>query len=419
MVLSRLPGLLAAVPLLVIGSAASAQPTDPLLLTDVLTRVVEASPTLSADRLEAAAARTRSDQVSAWRDPMISATVNTGPGRMQRSEIMVEQAFPWPDVLRARADAAEAGARSVGSMADATLADLILETTKVYVEAAGIELMIGHLEHFHSELAAFERAAAVQYEMGLGPQQAILRMQLEKNGLVRRRLELSSRAESLRESLTRLAGGDPEAGWSGRPLVLPEPQLGPDRTPDASGVRLRPEWNAYTSSLERLDAEREVARKAFRPDFSVHASWMEGSVMRGGKDAFGFGIGLRLPIWRAPLHAAVEEKELERRRVEALMDDFEIRTLSEARASLIRIESLVDLLDLVDEVLLPQGEATQQATAAAYTNGRADYQDLLEAERVLLDLRIERVELQVRLLTEQATLARLMPPSDGESTTDP
>jgi outer membrane protein TolC len=75
-------------------------------------------------------------------------------------------------------------------------------------------------------------------------------------------------------------------------------------------------------------------------------------------------------------------------------------------------------MDLVDGVLLPQAEATQQATAAAYTNGRADYLDLLEAERILLDLRLDRIALRVRLLTEHATLDRLVPPLGGEPSDD-
>ncbi len=415
MALNRFQGLLIAASVLAAGSGASAQPVRPLLLSDVLARVREANPALEALRLEAAAARTRRDQVSAWQDPMVSATVNTGAGRMQRSEVMVEQALPWPDVLRARADATDAASRSIETRADAATADLVLEATGAYVEAAGVELMMGHLDHFQAELAAFEQAAAVQYETGLGPQQAILRIQLEKNGLARRRLELSARVETLRETLARLAGGEP--GWTGRPLVLPEPLPGPTPAPEAADVRRRPEWDGFEASLERLDAETAEARKAFRPDLSVHASWMEGSVMRGGRDAFGFGFGLRLPVWRAPRRAAVEEKEVERRRLEALMEDLEIRTLSEARSARIRIGSLLKTMELVDDVLLPQGEATQQATAAAYTNGRADYLDLVEAERILLDLRLERVELQVRLLTEQANLVRLLPP-DGEPTTD-
>jgi outer membrane protein TolC len=145
---------------------------------------------------------------------------------------------------------------------------------------------------------------------------------------------------------------------------------------------------------------------------------MEGSIMRGGRDAFGVGIGLTVPLWRAPRHAAVEEKALDGQRVAALMEDLGNRTLADARAARIRIASLEETMDLVDGVLLPQAEATQQATAAAYTNGRADYLDLLEAERILLDLRLDRIALRVRLLTEHATLDRLVPPLGGEPSDD-
>jgi outer membrane protein TolC len=422
MALPNVPGLLVAASLLAYGTAASAQPIDrppeSLLLADVLARVREANPALSAHRLEAAAARTRGDQVSAWRDPMVSATVNTGPGRMQRSEIMVEQAIPWPDVLRAGEDAADAAAESLERSADVALAELLLEATMVYVEAAGAELMMGQIDHFREELAGFEQAAASQYESGMGPQQAILRMQLEKNGLLRRRLELAARIESLRQVLVRLSGGEPLAGWADRPLVLPEAPGGGAPAPDSAAARRRPEWGAYEASLRRITSEQAAARKAFRPELSVHAIWMEGSIMRGGRDAFGVGIGLTVPLWRAPRHAAVEEKALDGQRVAALMEDLGNRTLADARAARIRIASLEETMDLVDGVLLPQAEATQQATAAAYTNGRADYLDLLEAERILLDLRLDRIALRVRLLTEHATLDRLVPPLGGEPSDD-
>lgn len=410
---SRLQGLLVAVLLAAPGSSASAQPTPAqapaLPLDSVLARVRAANPALAAARLESAVLSTRRPRVTAWNDPMVSATVNTGPGRMQRAQIMVEQPLPWPDVLRSRGESADAAVEAASFRAEATEADLVLEATLAYVEAAGIEQQIAQIAHFREELAAFEEAAAVQYETGAGPQQAILRMQLEKNGLARRVLALDARLRSLREALGHLTGQSGDPAWIDRGLVLPDPGPDPAITRDGSATRRLPEWRAREAAIRQATTEGALARKAFRPEVSIRLAWMEGAVMRDYRDAAGIGFGMRVPLWRAPRHAAVEEKELELQRLEALQDDLASRTVTRTRALLASVGSHRETLGLLDGTLLPQAEATQQATVSAYTNGRADYLDLLEAERVLMDLRLDRIAHQVQLLQDLATLERIAP----------
>lgn len=47
-----------------------------------------------------------------------------------------------------------------------------------------------------------------------------------------------------------------------------------------------------------------------------------------------------------------------------------------------------------------------EATLSAYTTGRTDFLDLLDAERTLFNLRMERIDTYVRYLKTTAALER-------------
>ena len=65
-------------------------------------------------------------------------------------------------------------------------------------------------------------------------------------------------------------------------------------------------------------------------------------------------------------------------------------------------------LDLFDRALIPQAETTLEATLSAYTTGRTDFLDLLDAERTLFNLRLDQTETYTRYLKTTAALERTL-----------
>lgn len=375
---------------------------EPLSLDEVLAWLDERNPELEAARIDARSAATGPARVSSLPDPMVSGEFMAGRGRMARSEWMVEQAFPWPGTLDLRRSAAEATARSAEVVAELEWYDLVLEATTTYLEIAALQEKLIHLAHFREELIGFERAAASRYETGNGPQQAILRLQLEKNSTTEKdlmlRVELADRFERLR----RLAG-NPE-DLTARSLVLPaapvsSPAIGDDeRTSDEA---------LLDEEAERLNLEVRLAELSFRPEFSARITWVEGSIMRENRSAVGIGGAISLPLRKGARRASLEAARLERTRLDAERDALVQRLDTERAAARSRLATGRALLDLIDQTLIPQAEATRQATVSAYAVGRADYLDLLDAERMLVELRLSRVDRLVDVHRDTELLRRL------------
>ena len=112
-----------------------------------------------------------------------------------------------------------------------------------------------------------------------------------------------------------------------------------------------------------------------------------------GQDIFGLTGGISLPIWRSSLDAGIEERvqnrlaaEEGRREVTAVID-------GKLGDLVHRIPLLEEQVSLYDSVLIVQAKQSLQSAESAYAAGTADALDLLDAERVLLQVRIaaERV----------------------------
>ncbi len=374
-------------------------------LEEVLAQVEDRHPGLRAARLSARAAGTLPDRASALPDPMLTADVMAGQGRMARSEWMAEQAFPWPGTLAARRRAAEAEASGVAASAAVLAADLRMEATVAYVEAAGLQQKIERLDRYRSGIEGFEQAAVSRYGSGTGSQQAVLRVQLEKNMVDEKRWMLEAELADRLERLARLAGGERPADPT---LLLPRFEA-----PAPTGVHRPVDLAVPAADSARAEAERAMARLEFRPMLAARAGFTEGSIMRGNRDAVTLGAAVSIPLWRAPRTAALEAARLEVRRAEAMLEEERQRIATGRAAALARIGFGRRQLDLVDRTLLPQAEATHLATVSAYTNGLADYLELLDAERMLLELELSRIDRLVALARDAAEVRRYDAPLEG------
>ena len=65
-------------------------------------------------------------------------------------------------------------------------------------------------------------------------------------------------------------------------------------------------------------------------------------------------------------------------------------------------------LTVLDSRLLPRARQSLDVTRAAYLSGRLEFLDVIDAERVLLDLQLERVEAQMQREISLAELSLII-----------
>ena len=394
-------------------------PADTLLsLDDLLTEVRVNNPSLRVSRLEAEAQATRSRQVSVLPDP--SVTIGYQPYPLltargaQRSQWRIEQMAPYPGKLSLQGAIADLSAEVTGFEADTFEEDLLFETKQAYYELYRVQQQEQLILAFRDRLESFEEAAAAQYEVGTGMQQAILKAQLEKNTLARVQLELAEHRRTAAETLTRLLNRPTsDAFMAGiRVEAPPIPRLDKAALLEIA-LRERPEADALDAAARRADARIALARKQFMPDFGLNITWFDiGSAdtppTATGRDAVAIGATINVPIRRGSLRARLEEARVRRIQIEARREALETSFRTQIADLVSRLRGEAQQLALYREALIPQAETTLQATLGAYTTGRTDFLDLLDAERMLFSLRTGYEDTYARYLKTTAALERAL-----------
>ena len=112
-----------------------------------------------------------------------------------------------------------------------------------------------------------------------------------------------------------------------------------------------------------------------------------------GQDILGLTGGISVPLWRSSLEAAVEEKVSNRLAAEEGRREIAAGIEGEIGDLVHRIPLLVEQSELYGEVLIVQASQSLRSAENAYAAGTANALDLLDAERVSLQVRIaaERV----------------------------
>lgn len=378
----------------------------------LLREVLERNPRLAAARARARAAAQKAPQAGTLPDPrfgvglfLLPPETRTGP---QRASASLSQHFPWFGKLTLRERAALEGASAVAQRAEAVALDVVSEARRLAIRLAFLVEEQRIVEEDLATLSEFERLARAHYETGAGLAQAVVKLQAEITRDRTRLLDIDAARVRVAAALNELR--DRPAGAALPKVSLPEL---PELPPDLAELRRwaehrRPEVLAALAEIERSRTMVELAHKDYRPDFTVGLTYTAvggrsdpaGKLSPppdNGEDIVGLAASINLPIRKRRLTAQVREAIESRGAAEAIH-----RTaLSEISGALedlgARIPILRDQYDLFHAVLGPQAEESLNSARYAYETGRADVLDLLDAERVLLEVRLGELRARTEL----------------------
>ena len=389
--------------------------TTRLRLPDLLAEVARANPTLQAARLGADALAQVGEQVGARPDPTAALMVAPFPvltaRGAQRSQWRVEQPLPWPGTLGLRERSADLAAEVAGYEADALALDLVFETRRAYYDLFHAHHVRGVLVAYQARLGAFTEAAAVRYEVGRGPQNAILQVQLEGERIAERLFRLDAHQTEALQTLARLAD---RPDLVGSPVTVAPPEL-----PDSLGalvdlaLRQRPEVLALDVDRQRAEAEVALAQKAFYPEFAVGVTYTdiadrELPATADGRDALGFTVSARIPLDRGRRRARLEETRLRVAQVEAREEALDTSLRTQVATLAERARQARRTLDLFEHRLTPLAATTVESTLSSYTTGQADYLAFLDAERTRFEIALAAVDARHHVLVASAALLRAL-----------
>ena len=392
-------------------AAPSAAPT--LRLDSLLAAAARSNPSLQAARLKAEARAQRGVQAGALPDPTVGATtfpvpLVTARGE-QRTQWRVQQSFPFPGTRSLRREVADLGADVARADAQALEQTLALRIRRAYYTLVRVQAHERAIRRFPADLEQFEQAAIAQYEVGEEGQSAVLKAQIERQRLETRLEGLAAERQSALQTLARLTGRAALAERDAQVAIPSRPDL-PSTAPDEALDR-RPEADRLRRRIEQSEREVDLAKKEQWPDFTVGAQYFDIAATdltptMTGRDALALSVGVTVPLWRSKQEANIREARIERRRAETELADFRLMVRTRLADLRQQIERHRRQLALLDETLLPKAETALETALSGYRTGQNDFLDLLDAERTLFQLRLQRASVSARLLTTQAEWER-------------
>jgi len=333
---------------------------------------------------------------------MLGATayVSSPETRVGPQDVMgtLSQRFPWFGKRGLKERAALERADALDAQVEAQRLDLVTETRRLYYEIGFLDAWSKVVLADRDTLDHYEVLARTRYASGVGIEQPVIKIQAEITKDDTRLLDIGTRRATLVAALNALRG-EPQAS----PIsALTLPDYG-ELTPDRANLReralaLRPEMVQAESEIARAETGIERARKEYKPDITLGASYTRvgprgdaaGIAMPppdNGKDVFAIAASINLPIHRGRLKAGVEEAaELKRgadenKRAVVTAIDRSLGELTE------RVALTWRQLHLLRDVLGIQAGQSLRSAEGGYAAGALNSLDLLDAERVLLDVR--------------------------------
>ena len=377
----------------------------------------EHSPVLNGARLDAEAARERAGAAGALPDPRLriewmditrGETRNASllPGRVGSTRYSLMQDLPWPGKRGLERDIAAAEATAAGDSASATWSALATAIRTRQLQRWFLVRDAGVLAEMAALLASLEHTAQARYANGLAAQQDVIRAQLEQTGVRNQQIALAGEQRRLEAELNTLLGRparEPLLEPAGIAPLPPVDALDFARLAgrvDAGNPRLQAD-----SALSRAAGHaRDRVRRERYPDFSLGLSPVQYDQSIREWELM---LELNIPLQRRARRARERESEARLARAEARLSDTRQELLGELDARLAALASARRTLELLEGSLLPQAELTLVAARAGYEAGQVDFSTLLDAQKQILQARLDQHQADLAARLELAEIDRL------------
>ena len=378
----------------------------------------EHNPELAATRYEADAAQHRSEAVGALPDPVLRTELmditnqgTTGPrllpSQTGSTRYTLMQTVPWFGKRDLQHDVANAQTAQANGQVAASWSDLatrIKQTYAMYYNASASEQLA---QQTLALLDQLEQIARTRYANGLGQQQDVIRVQLEKTMLHSELIALQNEAHHNHTRLNALLS---------RPVNAPLAEPAQLRAmPSAAQLdeatlldRLRaqnPQLRIAEATIQSSEKSRDLAYNNRYPGVTLGVAPNQTG---NSVSSWNLMLEFSIPLQQSPRRAQEREAEsmllASNARKEALLN----QTQSELSENLAALDGAHETETLINTRLLPQAELTYQSALVGYQNGKVDFAMLIEAQKQILKARQQQLQAQTDMQLRLADIEKLL-----------
>ena len=305
----------------------------------------------------------------------------------------LSQTFPWFGKFKLKKGIALEKADAARARYEAEKLKLFYRVKNTYYEYYYLKRAIAITGENVDILKYLEQVARTRYSTGKAGHSDMIRAQVELAKLDDRLRTLIDMEKPLTAEFN-AALNRPEY----MPVAEPSaPQPAIITLSDTELVSAAQESNPNLLAIaEEIEAHRKsvlLARLDYYPNltFGVDYIFTGEAVMPtadSGKDPVMAKVMINLPVWRRKYRAREEQA---RKKLQAARNHLENSRNTLAQKIAMVLYSLRDSqrkVDLFRDTLIPKGKQSLKAVETAYTTGKAGFTDMIDSERVLLELEL-------------------------------
>ncbi len=378
-------------------SAAYVYAEEAVTLDSLIDEALNNNPKIQSAYNEWKAAEYKARHVRGLPDPMAnygyfgeSVETRVGP---QEHKYGVSQKIPFPGKLGLKGKAQDRHASMLEEKYEARKREIIKDVKFLFYDIFWVDKAIKITEEEKTIIESLEKVAQRKYESNLTPQQDVIKAQVELSKLIDKLFLLRQNRKSLAAKMNFLL--DRPKGTELGVITNVEPAEFRYELEDLHKIagESRQELLGARLDIERARYEKALARLDYFPDFTFGVDYIEvgsGSTTNAndGDDAWMGKVAINVPIWFGKLNAQLKEKKAllesskkNHENVENIVD-YEVEDLY------FKITAYKDIVSLYKTALVPQSEQAFEAARIGYETGKVDFLNWLDAERMLLQIRL-------------------------------
>lgn len=383
--------------------APAAVSSSGVVLSEAIRLAIEANPELSSARREVEAAEAARIQAGVFQNPSLIVEVEDQRRDTRTTTVLLNQPFELGgkrsarmeaadraiDVARAQRDGREAEVRA--NVAVAFFATLISQD-RVRLAQASLDLARSGSQTAGKRVIAGKVSPVEETKAKVA--EANVRLEL-----IQAQGELQTNLQQLRA----VTGGTSSiAAVDGNALEIPNPL--PDRAVEQRIVE-SPALRQSRSEVRRLGALADLEKAKRIPDISLNAGMKRDR--ETGRDMAVVGLSVPLPIFDTNRGNVLEALH----RQDKAEDDaraLELRLRAEVGAARQRFLSATGEVAVLQEDILPGAQSAFDAASKGFELGKFSYLDALDAQRTLLQARVQYLRSLADAHRAAADLDRLL-----------
>jgi outer membrane protein TolC len=312
----------------------------------------------------------------------------------QRNRFGLSQTFPFFGKLGFRGEMAVHDANAAAACYEEARRQLRYRVTRSWNEYWLLGRSLAITRENVQLLKHLESVALASYSAGRAPHAAVIKAQIELGRLEDRLRTLEDRRSSVLAQLNADLGRPATA-----PLDWPDelPQS-PDPPPDDELhdllVENNPELAALAAERERESAAVALSGRSGLPDLTLGVEYIDTGEARmpnvsdSGKDAIMAMASVNIPLWFGKYGAEKEEARAREASAAGKREDREQQLLADLERVGFGLRDALRRIDLYEHTLLPKARQSVGVLEDAFTAGRADFLDLVDAQRTLLEFEL-------------------------------